>query len=152
MDESARTQVRSALKAAQTTLSEGLNCLRVASTTGPPEPLGGEGEFVALNQGFSVAVGGGQSGLFFPGGLGSVGCTILPSASTLGSFSVLPSLEGLVTSPLLSSRSDPYNRWYGGTLGGRTQGPPLGLFKDPRSCGRGGGILGDHQDGGGVHQ
>jgi hypothetical protein len=51
MDESSCTQARSALKAAQATLSEGINRLRVASTARPPGPLVGEGESLAHGMG-----------------------------------------------------------------------------------------------------
>ena len=87
---------RSALKAAQASLSKGLTCLRVASTTCPPAPSLGEGESLARGIGVlpgerGEATGGGLSSLFFPGGLGSGGSlrTILPSASTGDSFTVI---------------------------------------------------------------
>ena len=87
---------RSALKAAQASLSKGLTCLRVASTACPPAPLAGEGESLARGIGVlpekqGEATGGGLSTLFFRGGLGSGGSlrTILPSASTGDSFTVI---------------------------------------------------------------
>jgi hypothetical protein len=157
MDESSHAQACSALKAAQATLSKDINRLRVASTTRPPGPLAGEGESLAhgiggLPRGRGEAVGGSQSSLFFPGGLGSRGLlrTILPSASTMDSFTVIPGLESQVTSPLLLVQGKAYDGRYGGLLGGFPRGPPAGSFKDPHSSGLGGGRFGDPQGGNGF--
>jgi hypothetical protein len=89
----------SALKSAQATLANGIHRLRVASSVSLPGPLVGEGESLAhgtggLLGGRDVATGGGRSSLFFAGGLGSGGLlrTIIPSASTGDSFTVIPGL------------------------------------------------------------
>jgi hypothetical protein len=74
MDESAsRAPVRSALKAAQASLAEGLICLRVASTARPPALSAEKGESLAwgiglLPGGWGEATGGGLSSLSFMGG------------------------------------------------------------------------------------
>ena len=88
--------------------------------------------------------GGGLSSLFFPGGLGSGNSlrTILPSASTGDSFTVIPGLEGQVTSPLSPAQGEAYDGRYGilrGDLPGRS---PAGRFGDLRSLG----MFGDPQD------
>jgi hypothetical protein len=157
MDESSRAQARSALKAAQATLSEGINRLRVASTARTPGLLAGEGESLAHGIGGSPggrgeAAGGNQSSLFFPGGLGPGGSlhTILPSASTMDSFTVIPGLESQVTSLLSLVRGEAYDGRYGGLLGGLPRGPPAGSFEDPRSRGLGRGRFGDPQGGNGF--
>ena len=49
MDESSHAQARLALKAAQATLSEGINRLRVASNARLPGTLAEEGEYISLH-------------------------------------------------------------------------------------------------------
>ena len=76
--------------------------------------------------------GGGLSSLFFSGGLGSGNSlrTILPSASTGDSFTVIPGLEGQVTCPLSPTQGEAYDGRYGilrGDLPGRL---PAGRFGD----------------------
>ena len=145
MDGSAqRAPALSALKAAQASLAEGLTRLQVASTARPPTPSVGEGESVAWGFGAlpmerGEAIGGGLlSSLFFPGGLSSGassrGDTILPSASTGHSFTVIPGLEDQVTSPLSSAHGDLYG-------GEPPKGSPAGRFGDLRSL-----RFGDPQD------
>ena len=73
--------------------------------------------------------------MFFPGGLGSGNSlrTILPSASTGDSFTVIPGLEGQVTCPLSPTQGEAYDGRYGilrGDLPGRS---PAGRFGDLRS-------------------
>ena len=92
MDKSALAQACSALKAAQTTLSEGLNRLRVASAARPPEPLGGEGEFVALDQVFSRP-GGRPVGSFLSRGVG-VGWSDHPPVRIYAGFLLSPPKPG----------------------------------------------------------
>jgi hypothetical protein len=152
MDKSSRAQAHLALKAAQATLSKGINCLRVASTACPPGPLAREGE--SLAHGMGGLPGGGErprgaaSLVFFPEGLVSGGLlhTILPSASTMDSFTFILGLESQVTSPLLLVQGKAYNGRYGGLLGGLPHGPPACSFEDPRSRGLGGGLFGNPQD------
>ena len=43
--------------------------------------------------------------------------TILPSASTMSSFMVIPGVESQVNSPLLLERAEAYDSRYGGVLG-----------------------------------
>jgi hypothetical protein len=97
-----------------------------------------------LPRGRGGGTGGGLSSLFFPGGLGSGNSlrTILPSASTGDSFTVIPGLEGQVTSPLSPTQGEAYDGRYGilrGDLPGRL---PAGRFGDLRSLG----MFGDPQD------
>jgi hypothetical protein len=81
--------------------------------------------------------------------LGSGGLlrTILPSASTMDSFTVIPGLESRVTSPLSLMQGEAYYGQYGGLLGGLPCGLPAGSFKDSHSRGLGGGRFGDPQSG-----
>jgi hypothetical protein len=133
MDESAmRAPALSALKAAQASLTEGLTRLRVASTARPPPLSVGEGESLAQSVGAlpgerGEATGGGLlSSLFFPGGLGSGvssrGNTILPSAGTGDSFTVIRGLEDQVTSPLSSAHGEPFEGRYGMLRGEPSRG------------------------------
>ena len=92
MDESTRAQARSALKAAQNTLSEGINCLQVAGTVCPPEPLAGEGESVALDRGFSEAAGGAVWS--FLSGVGGFGRSYHPSICIYIGFLLSPPKPG----------------------------------------------------------
>ncbi len=120
MDDSApRAPLRLALKAAQASLFEGLTCLWVATTARSPALLAGEGVLCSGCWVFARGNGGGHGGrpvqFDFPGGLGSSDppCPILPSASTGDSFTVIPGLEGQVTSPLLSAQGKAYDGRYG---------------------------------------
>ena len=72
-------------------------------------------------------------------GSGGLLPTILPSASTGDSFTVIPS-------PLSLVRGDAYDGWYGGLLGELPRGLPGGRLEDPRSRSLGGGTFGDPQD------
>ena len=123
MDESAmRAPALSALKAAQASLTEGLTRLRVASTARPPPLSVGEGESLAR----SVEALPGERGEATGGGLGSgvssQGNTILPSAGTGDSFTVIPGLEDQVTSPLSSARGEPFEGRYGMLWGEPSRG------------------------------
>ena len=75
-------------------------------------------------------------------GSGGLLPTILPSASTGDSFTVIPGLESQVTSPLLLVRGDAYDGRYGGLLGELPRGLPGGMLEDPRSRSLGGGRSG----------
>jgi hypothetical protein len=79
-------------------------------------------------------------------GSGGLLRTILPSASTGDSFTVILGLESQVTSPLLSVQGDAYDGRYGGLLGELPRGLPGGRLEDPRSRSLGGGMFGDPQD------
>ena len=118
-------QARSALRAAQSGLTEGLLRLRMASSArGIGAPLG-EGEFSGGGGGASPGSSGGASlrsqfGFSFPGGLGGGGSgglreddddvvslgvrTILDS--DVGSYQVIPGLEGRVETPLSFERPE----------------------------------------------
>jgi len=74
---------------------------------------------------------------FFGGGLGSSNSlgTILPTASTGDSFTVIPGLESQVTSPLSSARGNEYDGRYGVLRGELPRGSPTGRFRDLRSLG-----------------
>jgi hypothetical protein len=154
MDESSCAPACLVLKADQATLAESIHRLRVTSTARLPEPLVREGESLAHSMGGSPggrgeATGGGLSSLFFfSGGMGFGGLlpTILPSASTGDSFTVIPGLESQVTSPLSLVRGDAYDGRYGGLLGELPRGLPGGRLEDPRSRSLGGGTFGDPQD------
>ena len=136
-------QARSALRAAQSGLTEGLLRLRMASSArGIGAPLG-EGEFSGGGGGASPGSSGGPSlrsqfGMFLPGGLGGGGSgglrvddddvvslgvrTILDS--DVGSYQVIPGLEGRVETPLSFERPE-FARGGGG-------GGSAGAFSTPQ--------------------
>lgn len=135
---------RSALKAAQSGLAEGLLRLRMASSArGIGAPLG-EGEFLGGGGGASSGSSGGPSlrsqfSLFLPGGLGGGGLgglrvddndavslgvrTILDL--DVGSYQVIPGLEGRVETPLSSFERSEFARGGGG-------GGEAGAFSTPK--------------------
>jgi hypothetical protein len=142
-----RTPALSALKAAQATLAAGLTRLRVAGTERPNAPPIGEGESLARVMGLpgarEEAAGGGLSSSFFPGGLGlgvsSRGSTILPSAATGESFTVIRGLEDQVSSPLLFAHGELYEaQEYGGPRGEPSRSSLPGRFGDLRPISFGG--------------
>ena len=145
-DSTQRTPALLALKAAQATLAAGLTRLRVASTERPNAPSVGEGESLARVMGLpgarEEATGGGLSSSFFPGGLGfgvsSRGSTILPSAATGDSFTVIRGLEDHVSSPLSFAHGKHDEAQHGGLRGEPSRSPLPGRFGDLRPISFGG--------------
>jgi hypothetical protein len=130
----ARPPAPSAMSAAKATLSEGLNCLRVASAARGIGATTKEGEsLVTAGIGSPAPVGGvafcGQLNQFFPGGISFTGggpggrasrggCTILASDTLAagGSFQILSDYESRVTTPLTGDRVSLRNAGGGGDL------------------------------------